>query len=250
MKPDAIFFDLYNTLVHFDFDRLPRFSYKGRQRPSTMLDAFRELQQRWGLGMQVEQFHDEVYSSWKEMEAMKADGREYSSSHRFRMLLERLGIDDRAAVASLVEAHMERMFEMMFLPQENLSLLESLQGYPKVLASNFDHAPTARRALIEFGLDAHLAAAFISDEVGWRKPSPEFFRRILAETGYEAERCIFVGDDPEADCDGAGEMGFQVAWLKETPYGRNPFSSKRIPPRRSPRWTISSLNDLRAIVQE
>ncbi|HSR69511.1 MAG TPA: HAD family hydrolase [Acidobacteriota bacterium] len=239
-RPQAVFFDLFNTLLHFDYERLPLVDHRGLARRTTMLKVHRELTREWGLTHTLSAFLEAFDEATREMYRLKGGGREYPSLARFELLRQRLGLADKAVSERMVEVHMEGMYSMMHRPPEHLEMLQQLQGVPKVLASNFDHAPTARRALKAFGLEAHLDHIFISDEVGWRKPAPQFFQAICRQSGFEPSRCVFVGDDPEADAGGAGRAGFQVAWLRD---GRS------LTPSPAPRWTLERVTDLPAILE-
>ncbi len=217
MKYQAIVFDLFNTLLHFDDRCLPLTEYQGKFIRTSMVELYRQGQSRWNLDCSWQDFLEAFFEVSHQLREIKvAQGREYPSQRRFEMLRQHLGIEDESASQLMVELHMEQMFRSMYLPDGNLEVLETLGQYPKVLASNFDHAPTARRALKAFGLDRHLDSVFISDEVGWIKPWPQFFQAILRQTGLEAAQCLYVGDDPQADCEGAGRAGFQVIWLNST----------------------------------
>ena len=132
------------------------------------------------------------------------------------------------------------MLRTIYLPDENKVVLNKLSEYPLVLASNFDHAPTARMALRNFGIEEKFEFVFISEEVGWRKPGELFFEKILNDVPYKPNRCLYVGDDPEADVLGAGQADFRVAWLTK--------SEPAIALSKSPIWTIQSLTQVLDII--
>ncbi len=66
-----------------------------------------------------------------------------------------------------------------------------------------------RRLLERHDLLRHFTAVSYSDEVGYRKPDPEIFRRTLAELGVEAGEAAHVGDNPIADVQGAQGAGMR-----------------------------------------
>jgi putative hydrolase of the HAD superfamily len=74
------------------------------------------------------------------------------------------------------------------------------------MASNFD----ARLRSIVGGIP-ELAPlrerCVVSSLVGWRKPSPSFFRAVAEAAGWVPEHILFVGDQPENDFDGAKAAG-------------------------------------------
>jgi putative hydrolase of the HAD superfamily len=50
----------------------------------------------------------------------------------------------------------------------------------------------------------------ISSEVGWRKPSSEFFSALCQSVGLPANQILFVGDDPINDVEGAVKAGLRA----------------------------------------
>ena len=107
-------------------------------------------------------------------ELRSRDHREYSCLQRFEVLGRSLGLD-REASGLMSQVHMEQVFSAMFLPEERRAVLEELKTQKLILASNFDDAPTLRRALLKFEMEPYFQSVFISDEMGWRKPAKKFF---------------------------------------------------------------------------
>ena len=65
------------------------------------------------------------------------------------------------------------------------------------------------------GLEQLAPFVIVSEEVGYRKPDPRIFRDALAATGLTApEQVMFVGDNPEADIDGAKRFGMKATWIR------------------------------------
>lgn len=237
----AIFFDLFNTLILFDRSRLPQVEFEGRESYSTSPEVYSRLQEEYPGGCDFEHFHRQYLDSQQQIREFRSrDHREYTCLRRFEILGQRLDLEPGAAEL-MSRIHMEQVFKAMFLPEERRAVLEALTDHKLVLASNFDHAATLRQALREFQIEKFFQSIFISDQVGWRKPAPEFFEILIGETGVEPGRCLFVGDDPKADVEGAVGAGFQAVWLSE----RKPTED----PGRSPRWVIHNLAELVGIVR-
>ncbi len=232
----AIFFDLFNTLILFDRSCLPRLEFEGTQSYSTSPEVYRRLREEYPPECDFDRFHQEYLESQRLVGELRSrEHREHSCLQRFEILGQSLGLDQKAA-GLMCQVHTEQVFNAMFLPDERRAVLEKLKPQRLILASNFDHAATLRRALREFQMEAFFESVFISDEMGWRKPAREFFEILIRETGFDPHRCLFVGDDPDADVVGAVEAGFQVAWLSERKNQEAPL--------RSPRWIIHSLPEL------
>lgn len=50
-------------------------------------------------------------------------------------------------------------------------------------------------------------AIYFTEQIGINKPNPKLFRRVLRDLGLEAERTMYVGDNPTHDIDPANEVG-------------------------------------------
>ena len=65
------------------------------------------------------------------------------------------------------------------------------------------------------GLERLAPFIIVSEEAGYRKPDPAIFRDALDRTGISApEQVMFVGDNPQADIDGAKRFGMKAAWIR------------------------------------
>ena len=243
MRFQAIFFDLFNTLLHFDFSLLPQVEFQGHPLPTTSVEVYRRLSESKDLPFPYSRFLEEFQESLEIVTQLRnQEHREFSCLDRFQILCKRLNVQDKSVAEFIVKVHMAELFRTMHFPDHKKAFLGQLPDIPLVLVSNFDHALTVRRALRKFGLEERFEAIFISDEVGWRKPGNEFFNVVLKTTGYSPKQCLYVGDDPEADVYGATRQGFQVAWLVEN---RPPEDSPV-----EPQWTIRDLSQILEIVKE
>ena len=85
------------------------------------------------------------------------------------------------------------------------------QGYSLGIASNFDR----RLHTICSGLQplSDCRWVFASAEVGYRKPSADFFRRIEGRLQASADDIMLVGDDLEADWRAASAAGWNAVYL-------------------------------------
>ena len=80
-------------------------------------------------------------------------------------------------------------------------------GCVLALASNFDERLLAIAPAIEpLSRADHV---FASSELGWRKPAPEFFRRVEGLLGMGAHELVLVGDDPDLDVTAAEAAGWR-----------------------------------------
>ena len=90
------------------------------------------------------------------------------------------------------------------------AVLASLRerGVALAVVSNFDSRLTS--LLDELGLAAFFDAVVCSGEAGAAKPDGAIFIHALAVLGVEAPEALHVGDNPEADYDGARATGLEA----------------------------------------
>ncbi len=86
------------------------------------------------------------------------------------------------------------------------------QGINVAIASNFDHR-------LHSVMDEHpelqqVSLRCISSEIGWRKPSREFFNNLARIADCRAEEILMVGDDIENDVLGARKAGLDAIHLR------------------------------------
>jgi putative hydrolase of the HAD superfamily len=74
--------------------------------------------------------------------------------------------------------------------------------------SNFD--PRLIPVLQGLGIHPFFQHIILSSEAGFRKPDPRLFAHALARTGATPAHSLHVGDEPEADIQGAQNAGFQT----------------------------------------
>ncbi len=81
------------------------------------------------------------------------------------------------------------------------------------LISNFTHAPVIYSSLRALGIDDFFNVVVVSEEVGWRKPSPKIFEDALNRLGVEAEEAVYIGDSPVEDIKGAKGAGLKTIFV-------------------------------------
>lgn len=89
------------------------------------------------------------------------------------------------------------------------------RGFRVVLASNFDdrlHSVCRGSQDLQF-----LDACFISSELGVRKPSLGFYRRMLEQLNLPPHQLLMIGDDLQNDIHPPRQLGVPSLWLNRTP---------------------------------
>jgi putative hydrolase of the HAD superfamily len=90
------------------------------------------------------------------------------------------------------------------------------QGYKLAIASNTPWG-SPRECWYE-ELERHSLAEAVDYsvfcmDVGWRKPAPAIFNQICARLDVKPEECMFIGDEPRWDYDGAQAFGMRAVLL-------------------------------------
>jgi putative hydrolase of the HAD superfamily len=225
----AVLFDLCDTLVHFDAERLPLIEIDDQPTRTTAHAIYAAI----GPSPSVD--FDGFFACLKAVTSEIAvqrdlDHREVTSHERFRRVLERLGVAASPPEAGrLVEAHMTRLAEALVTPEHHPGVLAALSGrYRLGIITNFDHAPTVRSILTRDGLAPYFETVVISSEIGWRKPHQTMFRTAIERLGVSASDAVFVGDNFELDVVGASQAGLTGVWYRrgsgEPPRGHQTVS--------------------------
>jgi HAD superfamily hydrolase (TIGR01549 family) len=214
----AILFDLFDTLVHFDRDRLPVVEIAGKTVRSTAGHLHRVLCEHVP-DVSLEACYGALIESWQEAERRRAvDHREVAAPERFDHFLGQLALSPATVppglVQRLLETHRRELAKAAEVPAHHRPLLEKLaRRYRLAVVSNFDYTPTALEILNAAGITDLFAAIVVSDAVGWRKPRREIFDVALGKLHVEARDALFVGDRADIDVVGAQQLGMDVAWI-------------------------------------
>ena len=148
----AVLFDLFDTLVLFDADRLPLVEIQGKTVRSTVRLLHGRLTEDVP-GVTLEACYGALGESWREAERLRAiDFREVPASARFRDFLRRLGLDPDAVppalVQDLMDTHRGALGRAAEFPSHHGPLLRALGEHARLaVVSNFDYTPTARDIL-------------------------------------------------------------------------------------------------------
>jgi putative hydrolase of the HAD superfamily len=214
----AVLFDLFDTLVWFDRNRLPEVRLDGRVIRSTAAHLHHAFCP-FAPGVELATFVDALTWSWHEAERIRHETqREVAASERLGLLITRLGLDVAGlppeCLAVLLATHMRELSKAVVFPPHHGALLGALgQRYRLAVVSNFDYTPTARGILEREGIADLFETVVVSDEVGWRKPKAVIFETALGRLGVSAAEAVYVGDRPDIDVVGAHGVGMDAVWI-------------------------------------
>lgn len=221
-----IFFDLDNTLLDFD-----------RGEAHALSRAFRQF----GIDPTpavLARYHDINLRQWELLEEGKLT-KDQVLTRRFDLLFAELGVScDSQAVCDLYESFLAE--EHDFIPGA-LELLEALSPrYSLHLATNGASA-VQRRRLADAGILTYFQNIFISEEVGFHKPSHAFFLACFAAIpGFDHTSALMVGDSLTSDIRGGRNAGLRTCWFDHL--GR-PYRPDILPD-----YTVAALDQLPALL--
>ncbi|OAL81248.1 hydrolase [Acinetobacter sp. SFB] len=87
------------------------------------------------------------------------------------------------------------------------------QGYKLAVVSNGGHA-TRLTILQGLGFSHYFDEIVSSELVGMSKPNPEIFLYTSRQLQVEPQQCLFIGDHPVNDIQGATQAGMKALWLQ------------------------------------
>lgn len=102
---------------------------------------------------------------------------------------------------------------------------------------------TNGRNVIQYGKIDHLGIRqdfdhiIVSEEAGVKKPDPKIFTMAIEALRVSPEQCIYVGDHPVNDIQGAAGIGMEAIWLKGNQPWREELTAK-------PLFVIQQLDEL------
>jgi HAD superfamily hydrolase (TIGR01549 family) len=241
----AMVFDLFDTLVDLHFDATDTTEVAGKRVHSFVARLHEALRER--AEVDFETFMEAVSEVDRgEGRPRYKEGREFPTLERFASVARLLGLEDPELPEILTTTHMAGIMAGVKVLPHHDALLDRLGRRVKLgLCSNFSHSATARRVIEEAGLEPHLDAVLISDDVGFRKPRREIFQATLDALGVGAEETLHVGDDLRADVGGAAPLGIRTAWV--TRRVRDPEAKLGEWEGPAPDWTVPDLAELEGL---
>jgi len=191
-----IIFDLDNTLT--DFMRMKGESIGAAVK--SMIDAGLDFPEE-KIRMEIDRIYDE-------------EGIEYQRV--FNKLLEDLigEVDYRILAAGIVGYRKAREAALVLYPHVNRTLLTLLKKGLKLAVVSDAPRQEAWLRLCYLGLHHFFDTVIAFEDTGERKPSPVPFRLALERLGIEPEEALMIGDWPERDIAGAGELGIHTVFAR------------------------------------
>ena len=202
----AIGFDLFNTLIILKPDTL-----------DSAVDSMLRSLRNDGLPLKDDPFIKayEQATLWF-IEESRKDGKETHNRYWISKALDVLGhpiLPNDPIIDRAVDVYFSHFFHGCRLIPGTKDMLEFLKPkYRLGLLTNFTHPPAVQKIIDELGLRPFFKGVLISGDIGYRKPHPLVFRRLIDLLEAKEHQILYVGDDPEPDILGAQQAGLQPVW--------------------------------------
>jgi putative hydrolase of the HAD superfamily len=141
------------------------------------------------------------------------------------------------ALVDLIRGHLPSLH----LPRSSGRALEGLRGGWRLGIVTNGFPGVQRRKVAALGVDRLVDTIVIAYEhgTGLGKPDPETFRVAAERLGVEPARCVFVGDDPRRDIDGARAVGMRTIRIL-----RGAYRSSTYPPGQEADAVAATIEDV------
>jgi putative hydrolase of the HAD superfamily len=159
----------------------------------------------------------------------------------FLELLEALTWDNKPSIEELLEFYTMEYVNNAMLMEDALQILEYCKTKYKIgLITN-------GKNVIQYGkidklnLREYFDTIVVSEEAGVKKPNKLIFENALKNLNLRPEECIYIGDHPINDIDGADKAGMKTIWIKVNQPWREELTVK-------PLKAITKLSELFGLV--
>jgi putative hydrolase of the HAD superfamily len=141
----------------------------------------------------------------------------------FDEALRELGLWRPDWVRELVRKYRAHRCPLMLYDGAQLLLERLARNYPLFLITD-GHGSLQRFKVEQLGISSLFRAILFTDDYGpgWSKPAPYAFTRAAALLDVPVSSCLFTGDDPHCDVEGARRAGMATARVLNGPYRYRP----------------------------
>jgi len=250
MPIEAVLFDLFNTLIMV------------RDGDAFYMPALKQLHKtltRNNIKIPFEDFKHEYFQVRDKLYA-KAEAKleEPHFNIRISQTLQKFNINlppEHPVVVEATNTFCKEFAKHTSLDLDAKTVLPKLsKKYKLGIVSNFAIPECAHTLLKQLKIHQHFQAVIISGAINKRKPSPKIFQKALQTLNVQPSNAIFVGDTPNADIQGAKNIGMKAILIKRPPMPEDtPQPTCQTPgqtPKVQPDQTIQRLTELPRILQK
>ncbi len=208
----AVFFDLYQTLVHYQPAQ--------EELEAAALESLGIETTAEALRHPILTANEFIYNQFAKKNLSQRSREDLMAlySEYQRIVLKEAGIaaDEKIVLRLLGMMQQAKMDLILF--DDVIPALDGLKKRSLTLGliSNIEQNMTA--ALEKLGLSTRLDIVVTSQDAGFTKPQPEIFQYALKKSGVEPADAVYVGDQYQVDMVGAKSVGIQGILLDRDNY--------------------------------
>ena len=226
MKYKLVLFDADGTL--FDFDTAEK-------------QAFEKTFKQFGIDKNLRQLHKEYeiinMAIWRDFEQKKITS-EKLRIERFRRFFAKENLQLNPNVISPI--YLKYLSEGTHLLQGAKEIVSFLFGKCELALATNGLADVQNPRFADSDLAKYFKHIFISEEIVYPKPNPEFFQHIFEKLPHK-DSTIIIGDNLASDIKGGNDFGIDTCWFN--PNKRNNESGI------IPTFEINNLAKLKKIIE-
>lgn len=229
-----VLFDYGNTLIAF-----------GPAQQAAQAAAMTAVLTQAGLSVDQEKL-TEVRKA-QIMRPYISGGRENVFEEVCREIVELCGPDPKGHITrKLMAARQQAFVDAVTVDPAVPALLSRLQkNFRLGFLSNYPCSHSIVSSLKHLALYDFFESVVVSADVGFAKPHPQAYARLMASMEIDPASAVYVGDNWLADVQGAKRAGMRAVWLREhVPYETFEPEPGDLPPDAE----ISRLEELEAIL--
>ena len=195
------------------------------------------------LGIEPTEQNISTYSSinaeqWKLLELGKLT-RDEVRLRRYSLFFDAIGVERDARAAG--EYYEGKLSLECFFVDGAIDLLSELHGKYRMYIVSNGHSHVQRSRIKCANIVKYFDGIFISHEIGYTKPSAEFFDFCFEKIdNFSKEETVIVGDSLSSDIKGGKNAGIKTIWFNPLGVSAGDLS---------PDYEISTLNDLASLIE-
>lgn len=204
----TVFFDIDDTLLDFHKAESEAIRQTFLELGIEPTDELIELYSRINL------------SQWKLLEKGEISRPELLT-RRFDILYSQLGLSISSEKTQ--DIYEEKLSQGAYFLEGAEELLQALCGKYELYVVSNGTAYVQNRRIAKLGLSKYFREIFISEYVGFDKPSKKYFDACFAKIpGLEKDKSIIVGDSLTSDIRGGINAGLKTCWYNPRLSSKNP----------------------------
>lgn len=179
-------------------------------------------------------------SYWKRLEKGEIT-REQVKVDRFRSYLQEIHVHFSAVKAD--EIYRGYLGQGHYFMEGAWEMLQDLQGKYRMFLVTNGTAETQKGRIASGGLERYFEKIFVSELIGFDKPSIHFFEYCFQQMGeFEKRETIIIGDSLSSDIQGGINAGITTLWFN----GRGAVNTTEI----KPEYEVRRLGEIREILKK